>query len=147
MAQQQDSNASEKELLFNAIRNGNTEDVERIIYKYPTLVNCQNASGFSPLAMAIREGDLIIADLLIDYGADLNFKHNGVDSCGLFALAREHNASADMCNLLQNKLEDYTKPALRNDASSDKEDDLEAPEPEVSALMLIGIADEDVSHL
>ena len=65
--------------LFKEIRNGNLEEVKRIIQKKPELVNCtakqppKKDDGQSPLQIALKTGHPEIADYLIDRGADVSF--------------------------------------------------------------------------
>ncbi len=77
--------------LFTAIRQGNIEEVKRIIGKNPELVNCVSGPtpkkdhGQSPLQVALKVGQFDIADFLIDHGADVNFMETEDDDPGLRA--------------------------------------------------------------
>ena len=65
--------------LFVAIRQGDLQLVKEILEKNPKLINCtakqppKKDDGQSPLQVAIKSGNLHIADYLIDFWADLNF--------------------------------------------------------------------------
>ena len=77
--------------LFTAIRQGNIEEVKRIIGKNPELVNCVSGPtpkkdhGQSPLQVALKVGQFDIADFLIDHGSDVNFMETEDDDPGLRA--------------------------------------------------------------
>ena len=65
--------------LFTAIRASNLEMVRQVIEKKPALVNCvakqppKKDDGQSPLQVAIKTGNIAIANYLLDMGADVNF--------------------------------------------------------------------------
>lgn len=65
--------------LFKAIRNSDLTEVREIITKDPKSVNCvakqppKKDDGQSPLQVALKTGNFVIARYLIDMGADLNF--------------------------------------------------------------------------
>ena len=65
--------------LFTAIRASELEAVRQIIEKKPALVNCvakqppKKDDGQSPLQVALKTGNIAIADYLLDMGADVNF--------------------------------------------------------------------------
>lgn len=62
--------------LFTVIRQGNPDEVKRIIEKKPELVNCVSRAlpkkdhGQSPPQVALKTGKYEIADYLIEHGAD-----------------------------------------------------------------------------
>lgn len=64
--------------LFTAIRQNSLENVTNILEKNPQLVNCmaiappKKDEGQSPLQVAIKVGNLTIAQYLIEKGADVN---------------------------------------------------------------------------
>jgi len=66
--------------LFTVIRQGNLEEVARILDKKPELIACTAVAppkkdhGQSPLMVAIKSGNPEVADLLLDRKADVNFK-------------------------------------------------------------------------
>lgn len=66
--------------LFTMIRQGNLEEVARILDKKPELIACTATAppkkdhGQSPLMVAIKAGRPEAANLLLDYKADVNFK-------------------------------------------------------------------------
>lgn len=68
--------------LFIAIRQGELEEVKRILEKKPELVNCiakappKSDDGQSPLQVAIKRSEIQIASYLLDMGADVNFIEN-----------------------------------------------------------------------
>lgn len=65
--------------LFVAIRQGDIQQVKDLLQKRPELISCtakqppKKDDGQSPLQVAIKSGNLIIADYLLDCGADVNF--------------------------------------------------------------------------
>ena len=65
--------------LFTAIRKGDLKTVEALLSKDPALISCtakqppKKDAGQSPLQVAIKTGQLEIADFLLDRGADVNF--------------------------------------------------------------------------
>lgn len=65
--------------LFIAIRKHDLELVKQIIEKKPELVNCvakqppKKDDGQSPLQVALKTGNIEIANYLLDMGADVNF--------------------------------------------------------------------------
>ncbi len=66
--------------LFTVIRQGNLEEITRILDKKPALIACTATAppkkdhGQSPLMVAIKAGRPEAANLLLDYKADVNFK-------------------------------------------------------------------------
>lgn len=77
--------------LFVAIRQGRTDEVAAILDKNPDLISClakappKKDDGQSPLMVAIKSDNLEVAHLLLDRGADVNFKD---------APTQPHNESA-----------------------------------------------------
>lgn len=71
--------------LFVAIRRGELNEVKEILKKNPNLISCtakqppKKDDGQSPLQIAIKSGNLEIADYLIEFGADVNFME--IESC------------------------------------------------------------------
>lgn len=65
--------------MFTAIRASDLETVKKIIEKKPDIVNCKakqppkKDDGQSPLQVALKTGNLAIANYLLDNGADVNF--------------------------------------------------------------------------
>ena len=72
--------------LFTAIRQGDAETVCALLDKKPELIACtakappKKDAGQSPLQVAIKSGNLEIAHLLLDRGADVNFME--AEDCG-----------------------------------------------------------------
>lgn len=72
--------------LFTAIRQGDAETVCALLDKKPELIACtakappKKDAGQSPLQVAIKSGNLEIAHLLLDRGADVNFME--AQDCG-----------------------------------------------------------------
>lgn len=70
--------------LFTSIRQGNLEDVKRILEKKPELLSCTAVTppkkdhGQSPLQVAIKSDNPEIANYLLDLGADVNFMESEV---------------------------------------------------------------------
>ncbi len=66
--------------LFTSIRQGNLDEVARILDKNPALISClakappKKDDGQSPLMVAIKSDNLEVAHLLLDRGADVNFR-------------------------------------------------------------------------
>jgi hypothetical protein len=59
--------------LFNAVFNGDTENVQRLLDKGSN-INYRNRYGYTPIILAARSGLVDIVKLLIDHGADINQK-------------------------------------------------------------------------
>ena len=72
--------------LFTAIRQGDAATVCALLDKKPELIACtakappKKDAGQSPLQVAIKSGNLEIAHLLLDRGADVNFME--AEDCG-----------------------------------------------------------------
>lgn len=72
--------------LFTAIRQGDYAAVVALLDKMPELVACtakappKKDNGLSPLQVAIKTGQFVIAHLLLDRGADVNFME--AEDCG-----------------------------------------------------------------
>lgn len=66
--------------LFTLIRQGKTDEVAAILDKKPELIACTATAppkkdhGQSPLMVAIKSDNLEVAHLLLDRGADVNFR-------------------------------------------------------------------------
>lgn len=66
--------------LFTVIRQGKLDEVARILDKNPALISCTATAppkkdhGQSPLMVAIKSDNLEVAHLLLDRGADVNFR-------------------------------------------------------------------------
>ncbi len=66
--------------LFTAIRQGKVDEVAALLDKNPDLISClakappKKDDGQSPLMVAIKSDNLEVAHLLLDRGADVNFK-------------------------------------------------------------------------
>lgn len=66
--------------LFTLIRQGKRDEVEAILEKKPELISCtavappKKDNGQSPLMVAIKSDNLEVAHLLLDRGADVNFR-------------------------------------------------------------------------
>ena len=77
--------------LFTVLRQGNLDEVKRIIESKPETVNCvagttpKKDHGQSPLQVAIKTGQIDIANYLVDHGADLNFMEAEDDDPGMRA--------------------------------------------------------------
>lgn len=65
--------------LFKAIRNGDLNEVERILHNYPEVINepakapPKKDDGLSSLQVALKIGEFDIAQYLIEQGADVNY--------------------------------------------------------------------------
>lgn len=77
--------------LFVLLRQGNLEEVKRIIAAKPELLNCvagpqpKKDHGQSLLQVALKSGNYDIADYLIDQGIDVDFMEAEDDDPGLRA--------------------------------------------------------------
>lgn len=77
--------------LFTLIRQGKTAEVAALLDKKPELISCtatappKKDDGQSPLMVAIKSDNLEVAHLLLDRGADVNFRD---------APTQPHNESA-----------------------------------------------------
>lgn len=77
--------------LFTVIRQGNLNEVKRIIEKKPELVNSVSGAlpkkdyGQSPLQVALKTGKYEIADYFMEHGADINFMEAEDDDPGIRA--------------------------------------------------------------
>lgn len=77
--------------LFTSIRQGKLDEVTRILDKNPDLISClakappKKDDGQSPLMVAIKSDNPEVAHLLLDRGADVNFRD---------APSQPHNESA-----------------------------------------------------
>ncbi len=80
--------------LFTSIRQGKLDEVARILDKKPDLIAClakappKKDDGQSPLMVAIKSDNLEVAHLLLDRGADVNFRD---------APTQPYNESAPIC--------------------------------------------------
>lgn len=83
--------------LFQAIRNGYISSVKELIEKKPELVSCvakqppKKEDGQSTLQVALKTGQLEIAELLLDKGADVNFIESE-DCCNKWRTPVIHDA-------------------------------------------------------
>ena len=66
--------------LFTCIRQGKVDEVAAILDRKPELISClakappKKDDGQSPLMVAIKSDNLEVAHLLLDRGADVNFR-------------------------------------------------------------------------
>lgn len=71
-------------ILFKAIRQGNMDEVKRILDKKPEAINStatappKKDEGQSPLQVAIKSDHVEVAEYLLDRGADVNFMEDHV---------------------------------------------------------------------
>ena len=69
--------SAEKQELINLARRGKVEAVKEFLSRRGTTdLNCVNQSGSSPLMVACLNGHLDVIQLLIEKGADVNFKNH-----------------------------------------------------------------------
>ncbi len=77
--------------LFVLLRQGNLEEIKKILAARPELLNCVSGTvpkkdhGQSLLQVALKSGHFDIADFLIDRGIDVNFMEADDDDPGLRA--------------------------------------------------------------
>lgn len=67
--------------LYRAIQAGDLDQIKRHLY-WGTLVNSPDATGVYPLHVAATQGEVVIAETLIDHGADMEAR----DAAGHTAL-------------------------------------------------------------
>lgn len=63
------------EQFFEALRARNLSEVWNMISDQPQLLQARDESGLSPLHWAARTGDVDLARVLLDYGADIESVH------------------------------------------------------------------------
>ncbi len=68
--------------LLDAVRNGNSEEVQQIVSSSPQIVNEADSRGFTPLIMAAYFNQPALVELFVDAGAQIN----GQDGSGNTAL-------------------------------------------------------------
>lgn len=56
--------------IYQAVRDGNTQLVEKFLDKNPELLNAKNEDGLTPLNLAAEKGQLEVTKLLLKKGAD-----------------------------------------------------------------------------
>jgi hypothetical protein len=66
--------SQEKLDVFNVARNGTTEHLLSIVKSNPKEINNINSDGYSPLILACYRGNNEVAKMLIENGADINYK-------------------------------------------------------------------------
>ena len=64
-----------RSLLFQAIRDGNLGQTWNLISDHPDLVQTADDAGLFPLHLAARLNDRALAQVLLDYGADIECVH------------------------------------------------------------------------
>lgn len=118
--------------LFTVIRQGNIDEVKRIIQKNPQLVNCAAGAlpkkdcGQSPLQVAFKTGNYEIAGYLLEYGADINFMEAEDDVPGVRAPVLFDAIEASISSLCYCKFEEseialgYIKELLARGADANK---------------------------
>ena len=67
-----DNNGSS--LLSIAVSNGNTECVEKMIEGLSPNINTRDHKGWTPLMKAVVQDKIKMTRILVDAGADLNYK-------------------------------------------------------------------------
>ena len=63
------------ESLFQAVQQGNLSEVWNLVSDHPELVRAQDSSGLFALHWAARLNQVSLAQVLLDYGADLESVH------------------------------------------------------------------------
>ncbi|MEM1598857.1 MAG: ankyrin repeat domain-containing protein, partial [Pyrobaculum sp.] len=58
--------------IFEAVKEGKVEEVEKLIFEGGTSVNIKDARGWTPLHWAAWAGHVEIAKLLLENGADVD---------------------------------------------------------------------------
>ena len=58
--------------VFELCRNGNTADLKTMLQQDTSLVNFKQSNGFTPFIIATYNGQVAVATLLIEKGADIN---------------------------------------------------------------------------
>lgn len=67
---------SEFDRIIQAIASGKISSLERIVERHPSIVNTRNVYGVSPIVFAVKEGDTLAVQALIDAGAKVNESHD-----------------------------------------------------------------------
>lgn len=101
--------------LFKAIRQNNLEAIKDILEKKPEVVKCmatpppKKDEGQSPLQVAVKVGNLTIAQYLIDKGADVNYMEldNGLSALGCYRCPVLIDAIKGLFFMWEEKREDY----------------------------------------
>ena len=101
--------------LFQAIRQGDAETVRALLDKKPELTACtakqppKKDDGQSPLQVALKTGQLGIAELLLDRNADVNFMESP-DCCNPWRAPVLHDAVNAAVMFTRWNVRDNTKP-------------------------------------
>ena len=61
-----------KKEIFYAIERGDTDEVDKILTRYPDLVNLVAMNELTPIMFAVSLGHLELVKLLTNRGADIN---------------------------------------------------------------------------
>ena len=85
--------SQEKLDVFEVARNGTTEQLNTILKKNSKEVNSINSDGYSPLILASYRGNNEIAKMLIENGADINYK-SGLGSPLMACVVKSNNEIA-----------------------------------------------------
>ncbi|ADU30887.1 ankyrin repeat domain-containing protein [Evansella cellulosilytica] len=62
--------------LFLAAESGDSKKLKRILDENPSLVNCENQDGYTPLGIAAHVENTEAVKLLLEYGANINAVSN-----------------------------------------------------------------------
>lgn len=63
-----------KKEIFYAIERGDTDEVDKILTRYPDLVNLVAMNELTPIMFAVSLGHIELVKLLTNRGADINQK-------------------------------------------------------------------------
>lgn len=109
--------------LFVLVRQGNIEEVKRIIDAKPELLDCvagpqpKKDHGQSLLQVALKSGNLDIADYLIDKGIDVDFMEEEDDDPGLRAPVLFDAITSTIDSLCINKFSSHEELQIKYEKS------------------------------
>ena len=83
--------------VFDLCRNGNTADLKTMLQQDTSLVNFKQSNGFTPFIIATYNGQVAVAALLIEKGADINAQDRSGNTA-LMGLC--FNGNAELVKLL-----------------------------------------------
>lgn len=83
-----------KAILFEACARGDITEVRHVLAKARLPINTPNATGSTPLHIAVAKSQLPMAEFLIDCGADINAQDDTGMSPLMLAIAQDHRKLA-----------------------------------------------------
>ena len=82
--------------MLNAVKNGNVEEVKKLLYVAPIQANAEDSNCWSVLHLAVFSNKKEVVDLLLEKGADVNKKVPGGYTPLDYALGYEHKEIAEI---------------------------------------------------